>query len=66
MKRHRKPRTPKRKHSRKKFYVGLRSGKRFVFSSPTLPTEETHGHRFGAVVGPYKTKKEALGKIALM
>lgn len=57
---------------KKKFYVGLAKDPytdcryREVFPCAFLPTEETHGHQYGAVVGPYRSRKEAESKIALM
>jgi hypothetical protein len=40
-------------------YVGLSGGKREVFHSPTVPTDETHGDRFAAVIGPFRTVRGA-------
>lgn len=42
-----------------KLYVGLSSGKREVFRSPTVPTHDSHGARFNAVVGPFRTRAGA-------
>ena len=43
----------------KKYYVGLRDGKRFVFSSEITPTKETYGSRYAAVIGAFRTKRGA-------
>lgn len=43
-----------------KFYVGIRSGKRFVFKSDVLPTQASHGQRYNAVIGPFRTKRAAI------
>lgn len=45
---------------RRKNYVGLRSdGKREIFLSATVPTEQSHGNRFEAVIGPFRTRQGA-------
>lgn len=44
---------------RARYYVGLLFGRAEVFTSRETPTEETHGDRFGAVVGPFRTKRAA-------
>lgn len=40
-------------------YVGCSQGKRELFRSKTTPTQSTHGSRFSAVIGPFRTKKGA-------
>lgn len=45
-----------------KFYVGLKldcTGRRDVFRATATPTEASHGARFGAVIGPFRTKRAA-------
>lgn len=44
----------------KRFYVGHQGGKRFFFSSETTPTRATHGDKYNAVVGPFRTKRAAM------
>lgn len=42
-------------------YVGLKAGLvREVFKSASLPTTETHGGEYLAVIGPFRTKRGAL------
>lgn len=43
-----------------RYYVGKRQGKGYVFKSDIVPTEETHGMRYAAVVGPFRTKRAAI------
>ncbi len=39
------------------FYLGKRrQGDLILFRSSNLPTKETHGHLFTAVIGPFKSK----------
>ncbi len=42
--------------TRQKYYVGCNVGARIVFRSPTVPTAETHGDIYNAVIGPFRTK----------
>lgn len=45
-----------------RIYVGLAldcTGRREVFRAGSVPTRETHGARFGAVVGPFRTARAA-------
>ena len=42
-----------------KYYVGLHAGKRHVFKSGEMPTESSHGHLYGAVIGPFRSKRGA-------
>lgn len=45
----------------KRYYVGLaRIGfAREVFLSPSVPTEESHGDRYGITIGPFRTRRGA-------
>jgi hypothetical protein len=58
----------RKKTKRSKFFVGLTKTdkRRVVFKSAEAPTEASHGHKFGAVVGPYRSKREAEDKLHLM
>ncbi len=39
------------------FYLGRRKqGDLILFRSPHTPTKESHGHRFVAVIGPFRSK----------
>lgn len=40
-------------------YVGLTPGRREVFKSGETPTRDSHGHRFNAVIGPFRTRRGA-------
>lgn len=43
-----------------RWYVGVKaSGARFPFKAETLPTRETHGAQYVAVIGPFRTKRGA-------
>ena len=42
-----------------RIYVGVRGGFREVFHSVFTPTEASHGHLYGAVIGPFRTFKAA-------
>ena len=42
-----------------KYYVGHTPGKFCLFRSAIDPTEETHGHLYGAFMGPFYTKRGA-------
>jgi hypothetical protein len=42
-----------------KLYVGVNAGKREVFRSSVNPSQETHGAKYAAVIGPFKTKRAA-------
>jgi hypothetical protein len=44
----------------KRYFVGLRDGKRFVFASKVIPTQATHGARYVSVIGPFRTKRAAI------
>ncbi len=43
-----------------KWYVGMTPGKFESFQSYTTPTESTHGTRYQAAIGPFRTKRAAL------
>jgi hypothetical protein len=47
--------------SRPRIYLGYHAGesRREIFRSATVPTEESHGKRFTAVVGPFRTVRGA-------
>jgi hypothetical protein len=43
-----------------KLYVGIKEGwKQEMFRAPEIPTHETHGDKYLAVVGPFRTKAGA-------
>ena len=42
-----------------RWYLGLTVGKREIFWSAFVPTEETHGKLYAAIVGPFNTRKAA-------
>lgn len=48
-------------NSRVKIYLGLKAseGVRQVFRSFVVPTTESHGHLYNAVVGPFRTVRAA-------
>ena len=43
-----------------KWYIGMTPGKFKSFQSDTTPTESTHGIRYLAAIGPFRTKRAAL------
>lgn len=45
---------------KKRFYVGVSRKPRELFSANRTPTIDSHGHRFGAVIGPFRTKRGAM------
>lgn len=45
---------------KKKYYVGVKGTKMNAFLSDETPTEKSHGDRYAAVIGPFKTKKAAM------
>jgi hypothetical protein len=47
------------KASRKRYWVGCKAGDWQVFQSAESPTEESHGHLYGAVIGPFPTARGA-------
>jgi len=42
-----------------RFYVGHKHSTMTVFKHNDTPTTESHGQRFNAVTGPFKTKRGA-------
>jgi hypothetical protein len=44
---------------RKKLWVGCNKGPREVFRSAQTPTEDTHGDKYFAVIGPFRTRRGA-------
>lgn len=42
-----------------RIYVGCKAGTREVFLSANEPTQESHGKRFAAVIGPFRTLRAA-------
>lgn len=45
--------------SRKRWYVGRRNGRAAVFTAEFTPTQESHGHLYASVMGPFRTKRGA-------
>jgi hypothetical protein len=45
--------------NRKRWYIGLLNGtgKRQAFQAGSVPTAETHGNEYGAVIGPFRTRR---------
>ena len=39
-----------------KIYVGVKGAKREVFRSLQTPTQQSHGHRYTVVIGPFRTR----------
>jgi hypothetical protein len=51
---------PNTKIGRLRVYVGIADdGKRRIFQALAIPTTETHGHLFAAVIGPFQTEAGA-------
>jgi hypothetical protein len=45
---------------RTKFYVGLKQdATREVFRAASKPTHKTHGRKYAATIGPFRTKRAA-------
>ncbi len=42
-----------------RIYVGMKVGNWAVFRSAAVPTEESHGEVFNAVMGPFRTLRAA-------
>lgn len=42
-----------------KIYVGVKDGIFEVFKSDQVPTRETHGELYSAVIGPFRTMRGA-------
>ena len=57
----------KKTKKRKKFYIGKLKGKghwdREIFGSTRNPTESSHGHKYGYIIGPFATIKRAKKEI---
>jgi hypothetical protein len=51
------------KKSRLKYYIGHKKGKGFydteIFTSRKNPTEASHGHKYGYVIGPFTSVSDA-------
>ena len=43
-----------------KWYVGRKGASLTPFKSATVPTQESHGKLYGAVIGPFRTKRGAV------
>ena len=44
-----------------RWYVGVKaSGARTPFKANSTPTRESHGAQYGAVIGPFRTKRGAM------
>lgn len=39
------------------YYVGIRKGEREAFKSETEPTKDSHGSKYAACIGPFRTKR---------
>lgn len=44
---------------RARYYCGYKDGRPEVFKATTEPTAASHGERYAAVVGPFRTKRAA-------
>ena len=44
----------------KKWYIGQRGGIKEAFQAESTPTAESHGHLYGAAIGPFRTKRAAI------
>ena len=47
-----------------KWYVGIKGNTRMNFRSERKPTQATHGDRYDAVVGPFRTKRAAFWAVS--
>ena len=47
---------------RKRWYIGhqRQTGTRVAFQAEVTPTAESHGHLYGWVTGPFRTKRAAI------
>lgn len=45
--------------NKKKWYVGVNIGEYEAFQCDFEPTEESHGDKYSAAIGPFKTKRGA-------
>jgi hypothetical protein len=43
-----------------RWYLGIKGARRQVFKADVMPTQESHGAEFNAVVGPFRTKRGAM------
>jgi hypothetical protein len=43
-----------------RWYVGVKGAARKAFKADVVPTRATHGDQFGAVIGPFRTKRGAM------
>jgi hypothetical protein len=44
---------------RQRYYIGYKDTLQELFTSTYKPTEQSHGHLYAAVVGPFRTKRGA-------
>ncbi len=42
-----------------RFYVGCQEGRREVFKAAATPSQASHGQRYAAVIGPFRTLRAA-------
>lgn len=42
-----------------RIYLGFAGRRREIFRAPAIPTFESHGNQFNAVVGPFRTMRGA-------
>jgi len=42
-----------------RIYVGVKGSTRKVFRSEKIPTHQSHGDKYSAVIGPFRTKAGA-------
>ena len=42
-----------------KIYVGVCKNNRVVFKSETVPTQQSHGSKYVAAIGPFRTMRAA-------
>ena len=42
-----------------RWYVGKKGATLTPFKSETVPTQDTHGDKFNAVIGPFRTRRGA-------
>lgn len=45
---------------RKRWYIGRTKSRRELFSSESVPTVDSHGARYNAVIGPFRTRAGAV------
>lgn len=45
---------------KKKYFIGLKEGKRELFKCELIPTVELYGDQYLAVIGPFRTKRGAV------